>query len=74
MWWGEGVAREKADIGNLPPNKCECQPVALWRVRESAPSYGTLMVPTRFWPVQNVLALDPMLYEATNPFYYDFQC
>lgn len=28
MWWGEGVAREKADHGSLPPTRCECQPVA----------------------------------------------
>lgn len=40
--------------------------VSLWRV--------TLVVPTRFWPVQNVPAHGPMLYEATSPFYHDFRC
>lgn len=52
--------------------------VSLWRVRDLAPSYGsllvTLVVPTHFWPIQNGPAHGPMLYEATNPFYYDFRC
>lgn len=73
MWWGEGVAREKVDHRSLPPNRCERQPVAR---AGSGPAYGsllvTLVVPTRFWPIQNVPAHGPMLYEATNPFYYDF--
>lgn len=37
MWWGEGVAREKAFMGVCLPTGAD---VSLWRVRDPAPSSG----------------------------------